>query len=86
MRRLVRTWWRRLRPDRTLRSPGQAREATEHQVAKRRLLEEAERLRGDGGQGRHRWHDGPTVRLPLHLRHSPLLTYGQRCGYRTSRG
>ncbi|WP_434742649.1 hypothetical protein [Micromonospora sp. SH-82] len=35
--------------------------------------------------GRHRWNDGPTIRLTPLTRQAPLLTYGQRRGYRCER-
>ncbi|KXK60917.1 hypothetical protein AWW66_16315 [Micromonospora rosaria] len=61
---------------------GRAGQEAEFRAAQRRILDEAERQRGTPEGGRHRWYDGPTRLVPLAQRRAPLLTYGQRRGYR----
>ncbi|MER7164727.1 hypothetical protein ABT336_01435 [Micromonospora sp. NPDC000207] len=60
---------------------GKAVQEAEFRAARQRILDEAERQRGKP-EARHRWNDGPTIRLTPLTRQAPLLTYGQKRGYR----
>jgi len=61
---------------------GPEQQATEHRAARERILDEARRQRGQSNGGAHRWYDGPTRLTPVIRQRAPLLTYGQRRGYR----
>ncbi|WDZ84574.1 hypothetical protein [Micromonospora cathayae] len=78
----VRRIWRTVRREATRQYDGQAIQDAEFRAAQQRIVAEAERQRGTPEGGRHRWYDGPTRLVPLAQRPAPLLTYGQRCGYR----